>query len=91
MKAPIINSSTGGGGWWGDWFNSSLGRMIKGIIKLVLATLVISLVSVIPKYTPNNITVNGTVIPVLTITEIIVAFVPIFLVISALYDFDIRI
>jgi len=79
-----------GGSWWRDWLDTGIGRMIKGIIKLVLATIVIALVNQIPKLTAVNITVGNTTIPVQEIALIIVAFVPIFLILSALKDFDIH-
>ena len=89
ISRQIIREEGGGGSWWSSWFDTGIGRMIKGVIKLVLASLVISLINTIPSLT-QNITINGQSIPVTTIVQVIVAFVPIFLILSALRDFDIR-
>ena len=91
METTIVREEGGGGSWWSDWFSTGFGRMLRGIIKLVLASLIISLTNTIPKLTPNNITVGSTTVPIQEIALIIVAFVPILLIVSALRDFDIRI
>ena len=91
-KAIINSDGETNEGRWAGWFNTDLGRLIRGIIKLAIATLIISLVQAIPFQNTTLTIGNGSVtLPVGTIGEVIVAFVPLLLVISALYDFGIRI
>lgn len=75
------------GSKWSDFFNTKLGRMIMGIIKLSMASLLVSLISSIPR--GNDPQIGGTVVPVSTILTIIIAFAPILLLISALRDLEI--
>jgi len=81
-----------GGSRWTDWFNTGLGRMVRGIIKLAIAGLIITLVSQI-NFSNVSITIGSgsATIPVGTIGEIIVAFVPLLIIVSALHDLGINI
>ncbi|MEM4620863.1 MAG: hypothetical protein QW607_11705 [Desulfurococcaceae archaeon] len=74
--------------WAGDFFNTRLGRIILGIIKLVLAGFLINLVTTIADRA-SDVSIGGTTIPVSTILTLIVAFFPIMLLISALRDLGI--
>lgn len=72
---------------WSDFFNTKLGKMIMGIIKLSMASLLISLISSIPR--GNDPQLGGTTIPIGTILTIIISFAPVLLLVSALRDLDI--
>ena len=91
-RKQITREEGEGGSRWTDWFNTGLGRMVRGIIKLAIAGLIITLVSQI-NFSNVTITVGSgsTTIPVGTIGEIIVAFVPLLIIISALHDLGINI
>ncbi|MEM4619434.1 MAG: hypothetical protein QW607_04400 [Desulfurococcaceae archaeon] len=74
--------------WSSDFFNTRLGRIIVGIIKLVLAGFLINLVTTIADRA-SDVQIGGTTIPVGTILTLIVAFFPIMLLISAMRDLGI--
>jgi len=74
--------------WAGDFFNTRLGRIIVGIIKLVLSGFLTTLVNAIADRT-SDVSIGGTTIPVGTILTLIVAFFPLMLLISAMRDLGI--
>lgn len=76
-----------GGKKWQDFFNTKLGRMILGIVKLSMAGLLTGLINALPRGSDPQI--GGTTVPVNTILNIIVGFAPVLLVVSALRDLDI--
>lgn len=75
--------------WSQDIFQSPLGRIFLGIIKLALAGFLIALVSTFQSFA-GDITIGSLTIPVGTIIQLIIAFFPILLLISALRDLGVR-
>lgn len=70
--------------WAKDFFNTKLGRIILGIIKLSLAQLIIALMNAI-SLGPDPV-IGGVTVPINTLFNIIRAFTGILLVISGLRD-----
>ena len=74
----------------GDFFNTQLGRLIRGIIKIVMAgfifTTTATLVSLV-----DDVSIGDTEIPIKTIFMLIVGVFPILYLISALRDFGVEI
>ncbi|MEM4557873.1 MAG: hypothetical protein QW251_03675 [Desulfurococcaceae archaeon] len=70
--------------WAKDFFNTRLGKVILGIIKLSLAQLVIALMNSI-SLGPDPV-ISGITIPVNTMFNVIRAFAGILLIISGLRD-----
>jgi len=75
--------------WLSDFMNTRLGRMLMGLIKLTLAGLLIGLVNQFGNMN-ISISVGGNTYDISAIIQIIVAFFPILLLISALRDLDIH-
>ena len=75
--------------WISDFMNTKFGRMLLGLIKLALAGLLISLVSQFGSMS-ISINVGGNTYDISAIIQIIVAFFPVLLLISALRDLDIH-
>jgi len=74
-----------------SWFSTGIGRMVRGIIKLSIAGFLISLINNIP-VNDTTLTIGNTTttLPVGTIAKLIIAFVPIFLIVSGLDDMGIK-
>lgn len=73
----------------GDIFQSPLGRIFLGIIKLALASFLVALVSTFNTF-GQDINIGGITIPIGTILTLIIAFFPILLLLSALRDLGVR-
>ena len=71
-----------------SYMSGPFGTFLRGIIKLALAGLLIALVSSLPK--PSDVVINNQTIPVSLTFTVIVAFFPIFLIISACRDLGVR-
>ncbi|MEM4958832.1 MAG: hypothetical protein QXX12_03040 [Nanopusillaceae archaeon] len=70
--------------WGKDFFNTRLGRIILGIIKLSLAQLVIALMNTV-NLGPDPV-IGGVTVPINTLFNVIRAFAGILLIISGLRD-----
>lgn len=75
--------------WLHDFMNTRLGRMLMGLIKLMLAGLLISLVNQFSQMSVN-VTIGGNTYDLSAIIQIIIAFFPILLLLSALRDLDVH-
>lgn len=71
-------------------FESRMGRLIMGIIKISLAGFLVSMLNLFANIT-SDIEVGGIILPIGTIIRLIVAFFPLLLLISALRDLGISI
>lgn len=71
-------------------FESRLGRMIMGIIKIALAGFLVSMLNLFSNIA-NDVQVGGVILPVGTIIRLIIAFFPLLLLISAMKDLGISI
>jgi len=69
-----------------DFFNTRLGRIIIGIIKLAIAPLIIALVNAI---NVSDFSVGGTTVPISMMFKILVGFVGVLVVVSALRDLEV--
>lgn len=76
------------GKWSDDFFSTRLGRMIIGIIKLILASFLISLLQNVSNIA-SDVKIGNTTIPVSLILALIIAFFPIMLIVSAMKDLGI--
>ena len=74
---------------WSNLFNTPLGRLLIGFIKLALAGALIALVNSLSNLAQTEITIGNTTVPVGVVFQIIIAFFPILLLISALRDLGI--
>lgn len=70
-------------------WSSPLGRMLLGIIKIALAGFLLAIMSTFASMV-NNITIGDVEIPLTTIIQLIVAFFPIMLLLSALSDLGVK-
>lgn len=73
------------------FFSSPIGRMIMGIIKLALASMLMTLVSMLGNIVQGSVQVGNVSVPVGLILQILTAFFPILLYVSALRDLGIDI
>lgn len=71
-------------------FESRMGRLIMGIIKIALAGFLVSMLNLFANITAD-VEVGGIILPIGTIIRLIVAFFPLLLLISALKDLGISI
>jgi hypothetical protein len=71
-------------------FNSPLGKLLMGIIKLALAGFLLSLINTLQNL-GGDVTIGDVTIPITTIVKLLIAFFPILLLISAFRDLGIRI
>lgn len=74
-----------------DIFDTRLGRIIVGILKLALASFLVPLVNILKDMTFDIQIGNNAVLPLGLIVQILVAFFPLLLLISALRDLGINI
>ena len=74
-----------------SFFSSPLGRLIMGIIKLALASMLMTLVSMLSNMAQGSVQVGNVSVPVGLILQILTAFFPIMLLVSALRDLGINI
>ncbi|MCD6488649.1 MAG: hypothetical protein J7K21_05435 [Desulfurococcales archaeon] len=75
--------------WANDFMNTRLGRLILGIIKMALAGLLISLVNAFSSFS-INITIGDQTYDLTVVLQIIIAFFPLFLMLSAMRDIGIK-
>lgn len=71
-------------------FESRMGRLIMGIMKIALAGFLISMLNLFANIT-SDVEVGGIILPIGTIIRLIIAFFPLLLLISALKDLGISI
>lgn len=69
------------------WF----GRMIRGILKLALASMLIALITALANITLPSITIGNQSVDMTVILQVVCAFAPILLIISALRDLGVNI
>lgn len=74
--------------WYSGLFASPLGKFIMGVIKLVLASFLIAVINSLGSLA-GDLNIGGSVIPVSLILQIIIAFFPIMLLVSAMKDMGI--
>ena len=75
--------------WKSDFMNTQLGKLLLGIIKLAIAGLLIQLVNMFSNYS-ITITIGDTTYDITAVLQILVAFFPILLIISAMRDIGIK-
>ena len=76
--------------WKSDFMNTQLGKLLLGIIKLAIAGLLIQLVQMFNNYS-ITIDIGGTTYDITAVLQIIIAFFPVLLIISAMRDIGIKI
>lgn len=74
----------------GEFFNTPLGRLVRGIIKIAMSGFVFASVTPLLNLV-NDVSVGDSVIPIRTIFALIVGVFPILYLISALRDFGVEI
>lgn len=72
----------------GGWLSIGFGKYMRGIFKIVLASLIITLTNTIPL--PTSLAIGETVYDLSVLVAFIRFVVPFGILLSALYDLDIK-
>lgn len=77
---------------WGDTFgNTWFGRIMRGIIKLGIATAIFAMLTAVTNAIDlSNVSIGGNYVNLQVIIDVIKVFAPIALIISALHDMGIK-
>ncbi|MEM4959506.1 MAG: hypothetical protein QXX12_06525 [Nanopusillaceae archaeon] len=75
----------------GAFFNTPLGRLVRGVIKLSLAGFLIVLVTQLTNALPDDPDIGGATVPVRTIMTVIISLFPLLYMISAFRDLGVDI
>ena len=75
--------------WREGLSNTWMGRIMRGIVKLALATLIITLLNNVP-IDLTSATIGGSTYNLQVLVDVIKVFAPVALILSALADFGVR-